>query len=187
MLLNADAKLRTLINDPALLVNRDQELIPVQLPVRDPVPISFHDSLVVALKHRPEIDEVRKELKASCVRQDVAKNELRPVLNLILTTLCQRFGRRREHRPGAGRSVHARASHLFDRDGLRVSAGKPRRLGQNAQAATGIRPIDLPIGRRDFDRPPGSRKRGARNRYLAIRKRCAKPMRSSPTWPRSNI
>jgi outer membrane protein len=85
-LLNADAKLRILINDPALLANRGQELVPTQLPVRDPVPVSFHDSLVLALKHRPEIDEVRKELNASCVRQEAAKNELRPVLNLILTS-----------------------------------------------------------------------------------------------------
>ncbi len=86
LLMNADAKLRTLINDPILLANRGQELVPTQLPVSQPVPISFHDSLVLALKHRPEIDEVRKELNASCVRQEVAKNELRPVLNLILST-----------------------------------------------------------------------------------------------------
>jgi outer membrane protein TolC len=86
LLLNADAKLRTLINDPALLANRMQELVPSQSPVSEPVPISFHDSLMVALKHRPEIDEIRKEMQASCVRQDVAKNELRPVLNLILTS-----------------------------------------------------------------------------------------------------
>ena len=86
LLLNADAKLRTLINDPALLMNREQELVPMQMPVCELVPVSFHDSLVLALKHRPEIDEVRKEMQASCVRQEVAKNELRPVLNLILTT-----------------------------------------------------------------------------------------------------
>jgi outer membrane protein TolC len=86
LLLNADAKLRTLINDPNLLANRQQELVPAQLPVSEPVPVSFHDSLILALKHRPEIDEVRKELQATCVREDVAKNELRPVLNLILTS-----------------------------------------------------------------------------------------------------
>jgi outer membrane protein TolC len=85
-LLNADAKLRTLMNDPMLLSNRNQELVPIQLPVRDPIPVNFHDSLILALKHRPEIEEIRQELQASCVRQEVAKNELRPVLNLILTS-----------------------------------------------------------------------------------------------------
>ena len=85
-LLNADAKLRTLMNDPYLLQNRGQELIPMQPPLHDPLPLSFEDSLVVALNHRPEINEARTELKAAAIRQDVAKNELRPALNLILST-----------------------------------------------------------------------------------------------------
>jgi outer membrane protein TolC len=86
LLMNADAKLRTLINDPALLANRCQELVPSQLPASEIIPVNFHDSLILALKHRPEIDEVRRELQAACVREDVAKNELRPVLNLILSS-----------------------------------------------------------------------------------------------------
>ena len=85
-LLNADAKLRTLMNDPFLLTNRRQELIPMQPPLHDSVPVSFQDSLVTALLHRPEINEARSELKAAYVRQNVAKNEIRPVLNLILST-----------------------------------------------------------------------------------------------------
>ena len=85
-LLNAAAKLRTLMNDPYLLQNRDQELIPMQPPLRAPLPLSFEDSLVAALQHRPEINQARTELKAAVIRQDVAKNELRPTLNLILST-----------------------------------------------------------------------------------------------------
>jgi outer membrane protein len=85
-LLNADAKLRTLMNDPYLLANRGQELIPMQMPLRTALPLTFEDSLVVALYHRPEINQARTELKAAAIRQDVAKNELRPVLNLILST-----------------------------------------------------------------------------------------------------
>ncbi len=86
LLLDADAKLRTLINDPQLLLNRGQELIPMQRPLRDPCPLDFQDSLIVALNHRPEINQARAELRAACVRQEVAKNELLPVLNLILMT-----------------------------------------------------------------------------------------------------
>lgn len=85
-LLNADAKLRTLMNDPHLLQSREQELIPMQPPLRVALPLTFEDSLVVALCHRPEINQARTELKAAAIRQDVAKNELRPVLNLILST-----------------------------------------------------------------------------------------------------
>ena len=84
--MDADAKLRTLINDPQLLVNRCQELIPMQRPLRSPCPLSFQDSLIVALNHRPEINEARAELRAACVRQEVAKNELLPVLNVISMT-----------------------------------------------------------------------------------------------------
>jgi outer membrane protein len=58
----------------------------VQPPLRQPCPLRFQDSLIVALHHRPEINEARAELKAACVRQDVAKNELLPVLNVILMT-----------------------------------------------------------------------------------------------------
>jgi outer membrane protein len=85
-LLNADAKLRTLMNDPYLLMNRGQELIPMQPPLHEALPLTFEDSLIVALLHRPEINEARTELKAAAIRQDVAKNELLPVLNVILST-----------------------------------------------------------------------------------------------------
>jgi outer membrane protein len=85
-LLNADAKLRTLMNDPYLLGHRDLELIPVQPALRAPLPLTLEDSLVVALNHRPEINQARTDLKAALIRQDVAKNELRPVLNLIVST-----------------------------------------------------------------------------------------------------
>jgi outer membrane protein TolC len=85
-LLNADAALRTLINDPNLLMNRCQELITVQPPLHEPSHICVQESLITALHYRPEINAIREELKAACVRQDVAKNELRPVLNLILTS-----------------------------------------------------------------------------------------------------
>jgi outer membrane protein TolC len=86
LLLDADARLRTLINDPQLLMNRGQELIPSQRPLREPCPLEFQDSLIVALHHRPEINEDRTQLKAACVQKDVAKNELLPALNLILMT-----------------------------------------------------------------------------------------------------
>ena len=45
VLLNADAKLRTLINDPCLSETRRQELIPVEKPIRTPCPVTFQDSL----------------------------------------------------------------------------------------------------------------------------------------------
>jgi outer membrane protein TolC len=86
LVLNAEARLRALINDPELgSVNRI-ELIPVQPPIDEPQPVLLEDSLVVALRNRPEIDQRAREIRAASVRLDVSANELRPVLNLILAS-----------------------------------------------------------------------------------------------------
>jgi outer membrane protein TolC len=86
LVLNAEARLRALINDPELgSVNRT-ELIPVQSPIDEPQPVLLEDSLVVALRNRPEIDQRAREIRAASVRLDVSANELRPVLNLILAS-----------------------------------------------------------------------------------------------------
>jgi outer membrane protein TolC len=54
--------------------------------VRELYSACFQDALITALNHRPEIEECRQEIKKACVNIDVAKNELRPQLNLILMT-----------------------------------------------------------------------------------------------------
>jgi outer membrane protein TolC len=86
LVLNSEARLRALINDPELgMVNRT-ELVPVQPPIDAPQPVVLEDSLVVALRNRPEIDQAAREIRAASVRLDVSANELRPVLNLILAS-----------------------------------------------------------------------------------------------------
>ena len=57
------------------------ELIPVQPPIEVPHQVSLEDALIVALHHRPEIDQVTHEIRAASVRLDVSKNEILPVLN----------------------------------------------------------------------------------------------------------
>lgn len=84
--LNAESKLRALVNDPALRAGSALELVPVQCPSYALLPVDLHDSLVSALEHRPEVNEAAKEVRAACVRVNMAKNELLPVLNMVLGT-----------------------------------------------------------------------------------------------------
>jgi outer membrane protein TolC len=62
------------------------EMIPVQTPTMGRWQVDLFESLTTALQNRPEISQAAKEIKAACVRADVGKNELLPVLNLVLGT-----------------------------------------------------------------------------------------------------
>jgi len=86
LVLNAEARLRALVNDPLLGSVDVQELIPIQLPIEAPQEVGLQDSLVVALGNRPEIDSVTRQLRAASVRLDVSAHELMPVLNFILSS-----------------------------------------------------------------------------------------------------
>ncbi len=83
---NAEAKLRALVNDPALPGNGSLELIPTQRPNLGCLNIDLGESLASALHNRPEINQANREMRTAAVRADVSKNETLPVLNLILGT-----------------------------------------------------------------------------------------------------
>ena len=83
---NAEARLRSLVNSPEMLSQRDAELLPVQPPLSVYVPVNMKEALVAALENRPEIDAAAQEIDAARVRLNVAKNELLPVLDLVLET-----------------------------------------------------------------------------------------------------
>jgi outer membrane protein TolC len=81
---DAEATLRALVNSPELLTCADLELVPREPPLRDHVCIDLPDALVTAMKSRPEMDEAMQRVQAASVRLGVAKNELLPVLDLVL-------------------------------------------------------------------------------------------------------
>jgi outer membrane protein TolC len=83
---NAEARLRNLINDPVLMGNSGLELIPTQRPSLGCMQIDLCQSLGAALVNRPEINQANREMRAAAIRADVSKNEVLPVLNLILGT-----------------------------------------------------------------------------------------------------
>ncbi len=83
---NAEARVRSLVGSPAMLCDREAELIPAELPGCDYIDIDLHEAVVTALQYRPEIDAATREVKAASVRLNMAENELRPVLDLVLET-----------------------------------------------------------------------------------------------------
>jgi outer membrane protein TolC len=83
---NTEDRIRALVNDPQLSVESLAELVPAEPPTEIRVPIRLSDSLQSALVHRPEIDQAMQEIRASSLRAKVAKKDLLPSLNMVLST-----------------------------------------------------------------------------------------------------
>ena len=81
---NAEAKIRSLVNDPGLGDNEAaSELIPMDIPTEMAVACDLSASLTQALQNRPEVAQAIKQIRAAGVRAEMTKNELLPVLNLV--------------------------------------------------------------------------------------------------------
>lgn len=80
---NAEARLRALVNDPAIVAERI-ELVPTQPPNQAYLAVDLQQSLVSALDGRPEVTAAVKEVRAAGIRLNMSKNELLPVLNMVL-------------------------------------------------------------------------------------------------------
>jgi outer membrane protein TolC len=83
---NAESRLRLLVNDPKLVNGGRVELIPVEMPAACYVDISMRDSLETALCCRPDIASAVREIRTASVRLGVAKTELLPTLDLVVST-----------------------------------------------------------------------------------------------------
>ncbi|QDV40495.1 Outer membrane efflux protein [Stieleria neptunia] len=77
---NAESRLRSLVNDPTLY---DVEIIPIDLPVFESLPVELDQSINIAFQKRPELNQAIKNIKAASVRLQMAKHELLPVLDLV--------------------------------------------------------------------------------------------------------
>lgn len=81
---NAESRIRSLTNDPTWGCSDATELIPVDAPFRAYSPVDMCASMSTAMRSRPEIGQAIKQVKASCVRMNMAKNEVLPMLNVVL-------------------------------------------------------------------------------------------------------
>ena len=80
---NAETRLRALVNSSELGSDDEVELIPVEFPSSEWIETDPADQLASALQHRPEIQAAVREVRASCIRLDMAKNEMLPMLNAV--------------------------------------------------------------------------------------------------------
>ena len=81
---NAEGRVRALVNDPGLGVVDEFELLPRDLPTSTEIPVDMFESLSIAVRSRPEIGAAVKQIKASAVRLNMSKNELLPILDIVL-------------------------------------------------------------------------------------------------------
>ena len=83
---NAESKLRYLVNDPRLTNAGHVELIPHEVPRPQYIPLSMSDSLNTAIINRPDIKQAIRRMKATCMQLNVARNEVLPTLDLVMST-----------------------------------------------------------------------------------------------------
>jgi outer membrane protein TolC len=81
---NAQDRLKTLINDPELLAEPNLDLVPADAPSSRQQSADVQEAARVALENRPEIRQAFMQLRAATIRENVAKNEVLPELNLVL-------------------------------------------------------------------------------------------------------
>jgi outer membrane protein TolC len=80
----AEANLRAAVAAPQLREQTGAEMIPLTLPADWKGQVSREDELASALNYHPEIQAIRMGLQAARVKLQVAENELRPTLNLVM-------------------------------------------------------------------------------------------------------
>ena len=81
---NADTRIRALVNAPDLASsNGETELLPTVHPILSYESSDLEEEFQTALQNRPEIRAAMNSIRAACVRLNMARHEVMPVLNLI--------------------------------------------------------------------------------------------------------
>ena len=80
---NAETRLRGLINAPELNVAELAEIVPIEPPTYGSLGIDLQTELQNAIQNRPEVHAAIKQIKQATVRLGVAQNEMLPLLNLV--------------------------------------------------------------------------------------------------------
>ncbi|HED54275.1 MAG TPA: TolC family protein [Phycisphaerales bacterium] len=82
----ASDSLKVLINDPELTIGSEVLLLPSDDALDEPIRFSLVDAVTTALTERPEIDRALLSIDDTSIRKQVARNQLRPRLDLELST-----------------------------------------------------------------------------------------------------
>ena len=74
-------QLKTLINDPQMLLAEELSILPVDEPPTDSPPIDYHRSILTAIERRPELQQLRAELRSQEHLGRFYRNQLLPRLD----------------------------------------------------------------------------------------------------------
>ena len=86
MIRMAEARIRSLVNDPALGDTLAVELIPQEHLLSNAFEVDLNTAVSMALQSRPEIEAAIHEVKSASVRMNMGKREALPLLNVVLET-----------------------------------------------------------------------------------------------------
>jgi outer membrane protein TolC len=81
---NAETRIRVLVNSPRLEVSGALELLPYEAPSEVMFDVKMEEAVLTAMQNRPEMEEAMKQVHAANIRLNMSKNELLPVLNVVL-------------------------------------------------------------------------------------------------------
>ena len=82
-MLNAQARIRALVNDPELLNSAGLEMTTSQTPNNQLFEVSFDQALQTTLENRPEVAQAIKHIQSAYLRLERSRNELRPDLDFF--------------------------------------------------------------------------------------------------------
>ena len=77
-------RLKQLINDPELTVGSETLMLPIDLPVEEPIEFSLADSFATALDRRPDLQRAILAIDDASIRQTVARNARLPQLDIAV-------------------------------------------------------------------------------------------------------
>jgi outer membrane protein TolC len=83
---DAEARLRLLVNAPEMTRGPRRELVPSDFPLACTAALPMGESLQTALIHRPDISRAIRAIRATSLRLNMAENEIKPKLDLLLST-----------------------------------------------------------------------------------------------------
>ena len=89
---NASDRLKLLMNDPSLPVGSEALIVPREDATSDPISYSLLDAITNAVTNRPEMDIALLSIDDATIRQQVAKNQRLPKLELQAQARLLGFG-----------------------------------------------------------------------------------------------
>ncbi len=90
--MDAEDRLKNLMNDPALLLSNNIELVPTEQPFLAPVALDHFAEVRTAIEQRSEVRQARQRIDLQRINTHVAKNAILPKLDLSFQYEVQGLG-----------------------------------------------------------------------------------------------